>query len=139
MQRIYAVHRPAGPRRELPATSLGWSLLVVLAIGLIALALYAYSVQHHEGDVVTNLRNPGRGGAAWGLYIAMYVYFVGVSFAGIAVASIARLFKVGVLEPVTRLAELLTISALIAGAILVIADLGRPGHGLLALPSLARP
>jgi hypothetical protein len=44
-----------------------------------------------------------------------------------------------VLEPVTRLAELLTIAALLAGACVVVADLGRPGHGLVNLPELARP
>ena len=137
-RRIYALPR-AAPRRVLPAATLGWYALVAVALGAIGLALYAYSVQFREGYIVTNLRNPGRGGAAWGLYIAMDVYFVGVSFAGITVASIARLFKLDVLEPVTRLAELLTITALLAGACVVVADLGRPGHGLLELPQLARP
>jgi Ni/Fe-hydrogenase subunit HybB-like protein len=136
--RIFALDRPRA-RRVLPAATAGWYALVILALGLIALALYAYSVQYREGYIVTNLRDPGRGGAAWGLYIAMDVYFVGVSFAGITVASIARLFKLQVLEPVTRLAELLTIAALLAGACVVIADLGRPIHGLLGLPALARP
>jgi len=136
--RIFALAR-RHPRRVLPAGTAGWYALIALALGLIGLAIYAYSVQFREGYIVTNLRNPGRGGAAWGLYIAMDVYFVGVSFAGITVASIARLFKLQVLEPVTRLAELLTISALLAGACVVVADLGRPGHGLLELPALARP
>jgi Ni/Fe-hydrogenase subunit HybB-like protein len=136
--RIYALPRRARPH-VLPAASAGWYALVVLALALIGLGLYAYSVQYREGYIATNLRNPGRGGAAWGLYIAMDVYFVGISFAGITVASIARLFKLDVLEPVTRLAELLTIAALLAGACVVVADLGRPGHGLLELPALARP
>lgn len=137
-RRVYAIPR-AQHTRVLPAAGVGWYVLVGLALLVIANAVYAYSIQHREGDIATSLRDPGRGGAAWGLYIAMYVYFVGVSFAGIAVASIARLFKLHLLEPVTRLAELLTIAALIAGAILVIADLGRPDHGLISLPSLARP
>lgn len=138
-RRLYAVPRRAVARRVLPAATPGWYALVALAIGLIALGVYAYSVQFRSGYIVTNLRDPGRGGAAWGLYIAMDVYFVGVSFAGITVASIARLFKLHVLEPVSRLAELLTIAALLAGACVVVADLGRPGHGLLELPALARP
>ena len=139
MNRIYATpHRGTTPR-VLPRPSPGWYALVAVAVTLIGWGLYAYSVQYREGYIVTNLRNPGRGGAAWGLYIAMDVYFVGVSFAGITVASIARLFKLHTLEPVTRLAELLTISALLAGACVVMADLGRPGHGLVNLPELARP
>lgn len=136
--RIFAVHRER-PQRVLPAATAGWYALVALSLALIGLAVYAYTVQYREGYIVTNLRNPGRGGAAWGLYIAMDVYFVGVSFAGITVASIARLFKLDALEPVTRLAELLTIAALLAGACVVVADLGRPGRGLVDLPALARP
>jgi molybdopterin-containing oxidoreductase family membrane subunit len=137
-RRVFALHRER-PQRVLPAATAGWYALVALALALIGFAIFAYTVQYREGYIVTNLRNPGRGGAAWGLYIAMDVYFVGVSFAGITVASIARLFKLDVLEPVTRLAELLTIAALLAGACVVIADLGRPGRGLLDLPALARP
>jgi hypothetical protein len=114
-------------------------VLVALGLGLLALGLYAYSIQLEQGDIVTGMRDPGRGGAAWGLYISLYVYLVGVSFAGIAVASIARLFKLHVLEPVTRLAELLTIASLIAGATAVLSDLGRADHGLTLLPALARP
>lgn len=137
--RIFAFPRSPARPRVLPAASLGWYVLVGIALCLITLGVYAYSVQYREGYISTSMRDLGRGGAAWGLYIAMDVYFVGVSFAGITVASIARLFHLHVLEPVTRLAELLTIAALLAGACVVVADLGRPGHGLLELPSLARP
>jgi len=139
MNRIYATSRPAAKPSVLPRPNPGWYVLAVVAVALIGWGIYAYSIQYRQGYIVTNLRNPGRGGAAWGLYIAMDVYFVGVSFAGITVASIARLFKLHTLEPVTRLAELLTISALLAGACVVMADLGRPGHGLVNLPELARP
>ena len=101
-RRIHALPHAPPRRRVLPEASLGWYALVALALGLIALGVYAYSVQYREGYIVTNLRNPGRGGAAWGLYIAMDVYFVGVSFAGITVAAMCRLFDIKALKPVTR-------------------------------------
>lgn len=116
-----------------------WYLLLGVAVAMLGFGLYAYSVQLKHGDIVTGLRNPGNGGAAWGFYIVFYVYFVGVSFAGITVASMARLFHIDTLKPVTRLAELLTITALMVGAMMVLADLGRPLDGLLKLPMLARP
>jgi molybdopterin-containing oxidoreductase family membrane subunit len=137
--RIYATPRAQPRARVLPRPRLGWYVLVVIGLGLLGLGLHAYSTQLEHGDIVTGMRDPGRGGAAWGLYISLYVYLVGVSFAGITVASIARLFKLHVLEPVTRLAELLTIASLIAGALAVLSDLGRPGRGLVSLPDLARP
>jgi len=116
-----------------------WYLLVLLSLAAVAFGLYAYSVQLRRGDIATGLRTPGSGGAAWAFYIVFYVYFVGVSFAGITVASMARLFHIDTLKPVTRLAELLTVVALIVGAMMVLADLGRPLHGLRKLPMLARP
>jgi molybdopterin-containing oxidoreductase family membrane subunit len=138
-QRIYATPHAQPRPRVLPRPRFGWYVLVALASSLLGLGLYAYSIQLEQGDIVTGMRDPGRGGAAWGLYISLYVYLVGVSFAGITVASLARLFKLHVLEPVTRLAELLTIASLIAGATAVLSDLGRVDHGLTLLPALARP
>jgi Ni/Fe-hydrogenase subunit HybB-like protein len=116
-----------------------WYGLVLVSIAAVAFGVYCYSRQLVHGDIVTGLRNPGHGGAAWGFYIVFYVYFVGISFAGITVASLARLFHIDALKPVTRLAELLTIVALIVGAMMVLADLGRPLDGLLKLPAMARP
>ncbi|HUJ60529.1 MAG TPA: NrfD/PsrC family molybdoenzyme membrane anchor subunit [Kofleriaceae bacterium] len=139
MNRIYAIPRRRSRPSPLPSPRVGWYVLVAIGGALVALGVYAYSLQLAHGDIVTGMRDPGRGGAAWGLYISLYVYLVGVSFAGITVASIARLFKLHVLEPVTRLAELLTITALVAGAVAVLADLGRVDHGLRSLPELARP
>jgi len=78
-------------------------------------------------------------GATWGLYIAFVVYFVGVSFAGITIAALIRLFDLHQLRPVARMAELLTIVALILGAFTILADLGRPLHGFIALFRYARP
>jgi molybdopterin-containing oxidoreductase family membrane subunit len=113
--------------------------LVAIAAAAIGFGAYAFYRQTAGDFIVTHLRTPGFGGAAWGLYICFDVYFVGVSFAGITVAAIARLFHVDTLKPITRLAELLTISSLIAGGCVIVADLGRPLHGLLKLPAYARP
>lgn len=122
------------PRR--PRLFYGILALSLLALGL---GLYAFSQQRAHGDIVTSMRNPGYGGAAWGLYIAFDAYFIGISFGGISIAAIARLFHIEALQPVTRIAELLTISSLLAAACVVVSDLGRPGHGLRNLPALARP
>src|SRR5262249_34850893 len=105
----------------------------------LGLGAAAFLQQSAYGFIVTGLRTPGYGSAAWGLYIAFDVFFVGVRFAGITVAAICRLFDIPILKPITRLAELLTITALLAGACVVLADLGRPAHGLLKLPRYANP
>jgi molybdopterin-containing oxidoreductase family membrane subunit len=125
--------------QPLPRTSLAWFACVAATVGAVGFGLYCFAYQTSHGFISTGLRNPGQGGGAWGLYIAFDVFFVGVSFAGITVAALCRLFDIAALKPVTRLAELLTITALLAGACAIIADLGRPLDGLLKLPRFANP
>lgn len=117
----------------------GWALGMLALLLAAAWGAYAWSVQLSSGLGVTSLRTVGRGGASWGLYVAFDVYFVGVSFAGITVAALVRLFGLDVLRPLTRAAELLTIVSLLAGGLSILADLGRPFHGLWYLPLYARP
>jgi molybdopterin-containing oxidoreductase family membrane subunit len=90
--------------------------------------------------VVTGMRNVGTmGGASWGLYITMVVYFIGVSFAGITIAAMIRLFDLRTLRPIARLAETLTVVSLLLGAIAIIVDLGQPLRGIVNLFRYARP
>lgn len=116
-----------------------WTIVVCLSALLAAWGAYAYSRQLDEGLIATGMRTIGRGGSAWGLYVAFNVYFVGISFAGISISSLVRLFSIEELEPLSRAAELMTIVALIVGGLVILCDLGRPLAGLLYLPMYARP
>jgi molybdopterin-containing oxidoreductase family membrane subunit len=79
------------------------------------------------------------GGATWGLYITMVVYLIGVSFAGITLAALIRLFRLEKLAPVARMAEVLTVVSLILGGLAIIVDLGQPIRGIINLFRYARP
>ncbi len=116
-----------------------WLGGVALLALFVAIGLYAYSQQLRYGEIVTGMRTIGQGGVVWGLYICFVVYFIGISFAGMSVAALVRLSKVTALEPLTRIAELLTIVSLPMGALVVLMDLGRPLQGILYLPQFARP
>lgn len=117
-----------------------WLLVSALAAGATGLGLYAYYRQYTEGEVITGLRDIGTmGGTPWGLYVVFIAYFVGVSFAGIILAALIRLMNLYFLKPVARMAEVLTVIALICAAGSVLADLGDPIKGLLNLPRYARP
>lgn len=118
----------------------GWFLVSAIALVIVGIGVYAYSRQLIEGEIVTGMRDIGTmGGATWGLYIAFVVYFVGVSFAGIAIAALIRLMNLERLKPVARMAEALTVITLILGALLVIIDLGQPLRGIVNLLRYARP
>ncbi|MFQ5947269.1 MAG: NrfD/PsrC family molybdoenzyme membrane anchor subunit [Acidimicrobiia bacterium] len=127
---------PQGVGRPTP----GWGILVGIAAGVLAFGAFAYSREASEGMVLTGLRDIGTmGGATWGLYVAFVVYFVGISFAGITVAALIRLFSLERLRPVARMAELLTVVALVLGALAILADLGQPLRGIVNLLRYARP
>jgi molybdopterin-containing oxidoreductase family membrane subunit len=118
----------------------GLSVLIVILLAIFGWGIYAYSRQYVEGLVVTGLRDIGTmGGAAWGLYIAFDIYFVGVSFAGITMAALIRLLHLEHLKPVSRMAELLTVVSLILAAFSVLPDLGQPVRGIVNLFRYARP
>lgn len=116
-----------------------WALGTLTLLAVVAFGVYGYAQQVTHGEIVTGLRTVGSGGVAWGLYIVFVVFFIGISFAGITIAALIRLFEIKAIEPLARLAELLTIVSLLLGACCVLADLGRPLHGLLNLPRYARP
>jgi molybdopterin-containing oxidoreductase family membrane subunit len=110
-------------------------MIVIMAIGF-----YAYLLQVNNGLIVTGLRGLGTmAGATWGLYVAYYVYFIGVSFAGITVAALIRIFRIEKLEPVARMGELLTVVALVLGALAILADLEHPWRAIVNLVQYGRP
>ena len=117
-----------------------WKFFIVILLALIAMGIYAYAQQLISGEIVTGMRDIGTmAGAPWGVYITFVVYFVGVSFAGITIAALIRLFNLNNLEPVARMAEVLTVITLILGALCIIADVGQPGRALINLFRYARP
>jgi molybdopterin-containing oxidoreductase family membrane subunit len=127
---------PQGVGRVTP----GWLAVVGAAAAALAVGLYAYSREASEGLIETGLGDPGTGrGAAWGLYVAFVVYFVGVSFAGITIAALIRLFRIERLQGIARIAELLTVVALLLAALSILVDLGQPLRGIVNLFLYARP
>ncbi len=120
--------------------SAGWYAVIIALLVLVGIGVYAYSQQLIQGLIVTGMRSIGTmGGATWGLYIAFDIYFVGVSFAGITVAAMIRLLNLKQLKPIARMAELLTVVALILAAFCIIPDLGQPVRGVINLFRYARP
>jgi molybdopterin-containing oxidoreductase family membrane subunit len=111
------------------------ALVVLTSVGIVA-----YAQEATSGMIVTGMRNVGTmGGATWALYITLVVYFIGVSFAGVTIAALIRIFNLERLRPIVRIAELLTVVALILGALAIIADLGQPLRGIVNLFRYARP
>jgi len=103
-------------------TTRGYYYLVGGLLAVIGWALYAYYVQITDGLVVTGMRDR----ISWGLYITLFVFFIGISHAGTLISAILRVSNATWRTPVTRMAEFITAVALITGALFVVVDLGRP-------------
>lgn len=96
--------------------------LVGLLVGLIAWGMIAYTLQLRYGLAVTGLRDY----VSWGMYITNFVFFIGISHAGTLVSAILRVTGAEWRRPITRMAEAITVFALMVGAPMVLVDMGRP-------------
>jgi len=85
-------------------------------------ALVAYIYQLVNGLRVTDMRNY----VSWGTYMTNFVFFIGISHAGTLISAILRVTDAGWRRPITRMAEAITVIALLVGASMVVIDMGRP-------------
>ena len=95
---------------------------LVIAALLLALGLAAYVYQLGHGLAVTAMTDY----FSWGVYIIDFVFFIGISMAGSLISAILRLTNVSWRHPITRMAEGITVFALIAAALMIVVDMGRP-------------
>jgi Ni/Fe-hydrogenase subunit HybB-like protein len=97
------------------------SLLAVCSIAFVA---WIYQLAH--GLRVTDMRNY----VSWGTYMTNFVFFIGISHAGTLISAILRVTDAGWRRPITRMAEAITVIALLVGASMVVIDMGRPDRVL---------
>lgn len=111
-----------------------WTAVLILfcVIGAIA-----YIRQLKYGLVVTNMRDY----ASWGIYISNFVFFVAISLVGSLITAIFRLANVQWATPLTRIAEIIAVSAIVFASLIIIVDMGRPerllnlfAHGRIQSP-----
>ena len=92
-------------------------------LALIALVgAYAYYRQLKYGLIVTNMRDY----VSWGIYISNFVFFVAISLVGSLITAIFRLANVKWATPLTRIAEIIAVSAIVFASLIIIVDMGRP-------------
>lgn len=94
-----------------------YALLVICAIGL-----FAYIKQLRYGLGVTAMRDY----ITWGIYISNFVFFVAISLVGSLVSAILKLSKARWAIPLTRVAEVIAVAAIVFAGIIIIVDMGRP-------------
>jgi len=111
-----------------------WTTILVIWC---MVGFYAYTQQIRSGLIVTGLRDY----ASWGLYISNFVFFVAISLVGSLITAVFRLADVHWSTPLTRIAEIIAVSAITFASIIIIVDMGSPErflnifiHGRLQSP-----
>src|SRR5207248_5022917 len=108
--------------RPLRRTSLGFFILIAFLGGIILVGFGAWIYQMWNGLAVAGIRWP----IFWAFYITNFVFWIGISHAGTLISAILRLVNARWRRPVTRCAEVITVFALMIGAMFPIVHLGRP-------------
>lgn len=96
-----------------------WIRIVVL-IGIVG--LFSYITQLRDGLGITAMRDY----SAWGIYIGHFVFLVAVSLVGSIITAILKLMNITWATPITRIAEMIAVAAVMFAAVTIVIDMGRP-------------
>ena len=96
---------------------IGLIVLLVLILG----GLYGLIVQIVEGHIVTGMRD----NVVWGIYIANFIFFIGISYAGALISGILHLLQVKWRTPIIRIAEIITVISTLIGPAYILLCMGR--------------
>ncbi|MBI4667412.1 MAG: polysulfide reductase NrfD [Nitrospinae bacterium] len=105
--------------------------IFTIAAGMVvawAIALWGYQIV--KGMGVTGLRHP----IFWGIYIASFVFWVGLSHSGTIVSSLLRLTRAHWRRPILRGAEAMTVFALMVAALFPLIHMGRVWRAYYMFP-----
>ena len=89
-------------------------------LALIVWGAFLYFRQVFLGLGVTGMGRP----VYWSMYIVNFVFFIGISHAGTLISAILRVTGAEWRRPITRVAEAITVFALIIGSMQILIDMG---------------
>ena len=98
-----------------------WGLVTLLALIVLG-AMSAAGFMFNRGLGVTGLNRP----VMWGFFITNFVFWIGISHAGVMLSAILRLSKAEWRRPATRAAEILTVFSLMTAMLMPLIHAGRP-------------
>lgn len=102
-----------------------WPVVGILATIVLAAAI-TIGIMINSGLGITGLNRP----VVWGFFITNFVFWIGISHAGVMLSAILRLAKAEWRRPATRAAEVLTIFSLITALSMPIIHTGRPWRAI---------
>ena len=108
-----------------------WWLPAVLFLTLVVFTgLGSFGYMVNQGLGVTGLNRP----VMWGFFIVNFVFWIGISHAGIMISAILRLTGAEWRRPITRAAEVMTVFSLMAAMHTPLFHVGRPWRDFWVFP-----
>ncbi|TJW10166.1 polysulfide reductase [Parvibacter caecicola] len=118
-----AAAAPAGSPAKAPAKVGKGAMAGIVASAVVAaIGIALWFVQMSGGMVQTGMRNLD----SWGLYITMFMFFVGLSAGGLIISSVPKAFGIKGFGGISKVAVMTSIAATVGAIGLVVVDMGQP-------------
>ena len=121
----------------LPSFGVAGKIWLGILSVLLVLGFVAWIYQLQTGLVATGMRNV----FSWGLYIMLFVLFVGLSAGGLIISSAPKFFHSEKYDGFARLGVLVSLACIVVAGLLIIPDIGRPErlYQFLTSPNFQSP
>jgi len=127
-ERMRSIDQSAEDTQRRPGA--GWGALVAFALACIAIGAWSWSLIIRFGMQYTGLNRP----VGWGVLITDFVFWVGIAHSGTLISAILYLFRARFRTAVYRVAEAMTVFAVMTAGLFPLIHLGRPWYGYWILP-----
>ena len=107
-----------------------WVALILTVAGSIVLWGLPWAYQIYVGQGVSGLHTP----AFWGIYLANFIFWIGISHSGTLLSAILFLTRTPWRRSIYRSAEAMTFFSVLTAALFVFVHMGRPWNFYWTLP-----
>lgn len=108
--------------RMLDKPTFKWWALFLPTLFFVGFGLFCFIYQVYSGLGVAGYRHP----VFWGVYITDFVFWVGIAHSGTLISAILYLFRANFRMSIYRIAEAMTVFAVLTAGLFPIIHLGRP-------------
>jgi molybdopterin-containing oxidoreductase family membrane subunit len=114
----------------LTAPGPGWYLQLAICVSLVILGASCWTSQLLNGMGVAGIAHP----IMWGVYITNFVFWVGIAHSGTLISAVLYLFRAKFRQPIYRLAEAMTVFAVMTAGLFPLIHVGRPWFAYWLMP-----
>jgi molybdopterin-containing oxidoreductase family membrane subunit len=101
--------------------SFGWYCLMLIALSAVGVGAACWAYQILNGMGASGKSHP----IGWGCYITNFVFWVGIAHSGTLISAVLYLFRAKFRMPIYRLAEAMTVFAVLTAGLFPLVHLGR--------------